>query len=185
MLLEKCAYRKEAGLIADDDFFIRVGKCTDVVGINYPLASFRIHGESATGKVNSLAFQLANDYMFSLRFHTQHKEYLDDEERTIVARLFARFVSQLLFDGLRKRNDRWTASALNLSVMMETIIHDWKESFLPLWSKIMWSLQKNSVNKELVWCRRLLYQANNIKNYGKRQLNKQKSDKLILPGKGA
>ena len=172
MLLEKCTYRKEAGLIADDDFFIRIGKFTDVVGISYPLASFRMHGESATAKVKSIALQLANDYMFSLKFHHQHKEYLDNDERTIIARLCARFVSQLLFDGLRERNDQWTESALNISATMETILHDWKKSFLPLWSQMMWSLQKHSGNKQLLWLyTSFLYRANQLKNYGGRQLN--------------
>ena len=170
MLLEKCSYRKEAGLIADDDFFIRVGNFTDVVGITYPLASFRIHNASATAKVESLAFQLAHDYVFSLKFHDLHREYLDDEERTMIARLSARFVSQLLFDGLRKRQDQWIESALELSGTMETVVEDWKRSFLPLWSKTIWFLEKqNFVDKKLLgmYCS-LLYQLNNLKNHGTR-----------------
>ena len=173
LLLDKCAYRKEAGLIADDDFFIRVGRFTDVVGISYPLASFRIHDESATAKLKSLAFQLANDYVFSLKFHDQHREYLDDHERAIIAGLAARFVSQLLFDGLRMRNDQWIESAVNLSVMIDAISSDWKQSFLPFWSKIMWSMQKKSANKELCWvyCS-FLYRVNSMKNYGKAEIHK-------------
>lgn len=64
-----CRYRKEAGHIADDDFFYRVGQYTNIIGILKPLASYRIHKGSETGHLenNSLIQRLANDYIFQAK----------------------------------------------------------------------------------------------------------------------
>ncbi len=67
-IFEVCSYRREAGHIADDDFFYRVGQYTDVVGLLKPLASYREHGKSETGHLNhaKLVFRLANDYLYQV-----------------------------------------------------------------------------------------------------------------------
>lgn len=64
-IFKVCPYREEAGHIADDDFFYRVGQYTDVVGILKPLASYRLHQKSETGhlKNNLLVQRLAKDYL--------------------------------------------------------------------------------------------------------------------------
>lgn len=68
-IFDKCQYRKEAGHIADDDFFYRVGQYTDVVGILKPLASYREHNKSETGNLGNiiLVCRLANDYLFQVQ----------------------------------------------------------------------------------------------------------------------
>lgn len=67
-IFDICTYRKEAGHIADDDFFYRVGQYTDVIGILKPLASYREHDKSETGHIGNvkLVARLANDYLFQV-----------------------------------------------------------------------------------------------------------------------
>lgn len=64
-----CKYREEAGHLADDDFFFRVGQYTDVVGILKPLASYREHKESETGHLEDakLVMRLLRDMSFQLK----------------------------------------------------------------------------------------------------------------------
>ena len=67
-MFDVCIYRKEAGHIADDDFFYRVGKYTDIVGLLKPLASYREHAKSETEHLSDLILvtRLANDYLFQI-----------------------------------------------------------------------------------------------------------------------
>lgn len=67
-IFDVCKYRKEAGHIADDDFFYRVGQYTDVVGVLKPLASYREHEKSETGHLENIKLvrRLANDYIFQV-----------------------------------------------------------------------------------------------------------------------
>ncbi len=67
-IFQYCQYRKEAGHIADDDFFYRVGQYTDIIGILKPLASYRLHQDSETGHLgnNRLIMRLADDYIFQV-----------------------------------------------------------------------------------------------------------------------
>ena len=60
-LFSLCPYRK-VGLIADDDFFLRIGKYTKVVEIDAQLASFRHHPYSTTHKYESLSYTIATDW---------------------------------------------------------------------------------------------------------------------------
>jgi glycosyltransferase involved in cell wall biosynthesis len=64
-----CIYNPEAGHLADDDFFYRVGKFTDIIGIMEPLAAYRIHENSETGRINDfeLSNRLARDYIFQIK----------------------------------------------------------------------------------------------------------------------
>ena len=139
-------YRKEAGLIADDDFFIRAGKYTNVIGIGLTLASFRIHDDSATSRLESLSHELAHDYLHSIGFHNQNREFLDDEGRNIIARLASRFINQLLFDGEKNGNETWIAAALQYSVEMNSLEPRWKKLYLPLWANILWMFKERGTN---------------------------------------
>lgn len=67
-IFDVCQYRAEAGHIADDDFFYRVGQYTDVVGVLKPLASYREHEKSETGHLENIKLisRLANDYLYQL-----------------------------------------------------------------------------------------------------------------------
>lgn len=74
-IFKVCRYRSEAGHIADDDFFYRVGQYTDVIGVLKTLASYRIHKKSETGHLGNLLLtrRLANDYMFQVQYWKNQK----------------------------------------------------------------------------------------------------------------
>lgn len=74
-IFDVCKYRKEAGHIADDDFFYRVGQYTDVVGVLKPLASYREHCKSETGHLENikLVSRLANDYIYQVEHSHSNK----------------------------------------------------------------------------------------------------------------
>lgn len=65
---EGCRYVNEAGHIADDDFFYRIGQFTNVVGIMKTSAAFRIHADSETGSIGNPALvqKLARDYIYQV-----------------------------------------------------------------------------------------------------------------------
>lgn len=74
-LFDKCRYRTEAGHIADDDFFMRIGNYTDVVGIMKSLASYRVHEKSETGHLSNLKLskRLARDWHYQCRHAKDNK----------------------------------------------------------------------------------------------------------------
>lgn len=74
-VLKQCRYRPEAGHIADDDFFFRVGQFTDVVGVMKPLAYYRVHEESTTGLLDDqeITLRLLEDYDFQVRHAFENK----------------------------------------------------------------------------------------------------------------
>jgi len=100
LILNKCAYRKEAGLIADDDFFLRVGEYTDVVGISQPLASFRVHTESATGRLASIARQLARDYVSETRYYESHRSFLRESDIGSIHAQAVKFINTYFIEAL-------------------------------------------------------------------------------------
>ena len=92
-IFDKCQYRTEAGHIADDDFFYRVGQYTDVIGILKPLASYREHEKSETGHLHefTLVSRLVNDYLFQIKENTKSnflRYYFIRNARTFVFRQF-------------------------------------------------------------------------------------------------
>jgi hypothetical protein len=82
--VEQCPFRAEAGLIADDDFFYRIGRFTDVVGTSRVLSAMRQHRGSETARTKDLNLTLARDYLFQIRYHDGPKSLLGHEERTIL-----------------------------------------------------------------------------------------------------
>lgn len=140
LLLEKCTYRKEAGHIADDDFFLRVGAFTDVIGISEPLASYRNHSQSETGKLENLSLQLARDYVYQAGYHRGVESLLDIEELATVDLLAVKFINLLLFQSLISSRNDWTIEALRLSTAYREISSGAFNRLLPLWAKPMWQL---------------------------------------------
>lgn len=100
-IFSRCKYREEAGHIADDDFFLRVGQYTEVLGILQPLAYYREHSTSETGKLDALklASRLLRDYNFQL-CQASHNSAISDR----ILRQFKfwrnRFVRRTIFYGL-------------------------------------------------------------------------------------
>lgn len=100
-----CKYRAEAGHIADDDFFLRVGNFTDVVGILKPLSSYREHSSSETGHLNiiELPARLVRDYDFQLK-HLNDNPLLTEEFISLFKENKRHFIRRVLAYSLIKRN---------------------------------------------------------------------------------
>lgn len=75
-IFKVCNYRKEAGMIADDDFFFRVGRYTPILGLMKPLSSYRLHKESESGHLSSAKMEstLVIDHIFLIEDLLKQKE---------------------------------------------------------------------------------------------------------------
>ena len=142
LLQSRCSYRKEAGHIADDDFFLRVGAFTDVIGIAAPLASFREHQGSATAKVDLLALRLAQDYLFQSRYQLENTTLLEAEDVAGIHRQTVRFINLLLFQALRAGKGDWIAKAGDLRAELDALVPGRTDECLPAWAKMMWKLSQ-------------------------------------------
>lgn len=116
-IFDVCQYRSEAGHIADDDFFYRVGQYTDVVGILKPLASYREHEKSETGHLANikLVSRLANDYIYQVSDsfdktfpHEELKKYFREMVRYFVAQYLILSLRQNESVELKKAVENWT-----------------------------------------------------------------------------
>jgi glycosyltransferase involved in cell wall biosynthesis len=101
-----CIYNPDAGHIADDDFFYRVGQLTNVVGIIKSFAAFRIHTDSETGSLGgvNLVKRLAVDYIFQVK-QWQNSEFLYGSERRYFEYWANRYVLKILHYAF-KNNDK-------------------------------------------------------------------------------
>ena len=145
LLLYECSYRKAAGTIADDDFFYRVGSYTDVVGISFPLASFREHAASETAKTD-LTGQLAADYVYQTQHIKSDGCIFDDSDKQLIFQTAVKFINEQLFYKLRNRDRAGVARALTNAREFEKIVSGDIGPYLPAWAEIMWNLtEKNLV----------------------------------------
>lgn len=109
-----CKYREEAGHLADDDFFFRVGQYTDVVGILKPLASYREHKESETGHLKEieLIIRLLHDYHFQLK-HVKENALFNKNDIKYFKRGKKKYARNLIGYGLRHKNMNYLQCALH------------------------------------------------------------------------
>lgn len=103
-IFDKCKYRPEAGHIADDDFFFRVGNYTDIVGVFKPLASYREHRYSETGHLSLIKIneRLLHDYYFQLTecldnplFTERIKKLFKERESLYIRRLLVYAIKKI------------------------------------------------------------------------------------------
>jgi glycosyltransferase involved in cell wall biosynthesis len=149
LLLKECFYRKEAGHIADDDFFLRVGAFTDVVGISHPLASYRHHSESETQRLDLLSLKLAEAYLFQVQYYRDGSPLLDADDIAKINEQAVRFISLLLFQGVLYKRDEWIQRAQELRVEFEKITPGFMERNLAHWAKRLWSLIQSDGSSHL------------------------------------
>ena len=140
LLLERCAYRSEAGQLADDDFFLRIGAFTDVVGIARPFACYREHDASTTAQLGSLALALARDYIFQARQTSAPGTLLDSADIRMVRGQAVRFVNRLLVEGLRHGRQDWVRSAEGFRDELEMVRPGLMSHVLPVWARPVWRL---------------------------------------------
>jgi glycosyltransferase involved in cell wall biosynthesis len=151
ILLNVCSYRKEAGHIADDDFFLRVGDFTDVVGISMPLASYREHRESTTRTLDSLSLRLAEDYVFQSKYYKERKQdLLESSDIEAIDRLTAGFITLLLFQGIQYKKAYLVAKAYALCDEFDKVRAGFLRKTLPLWAKQMWALSSPDKTSGLI-----------------------------------
>lgn len=143
LLLNQCTYRKEAGHIADDDFFLRVGAFTDVVGISQPLASYRHHSGSETERLDLLSLKLAEAYLFQVRYYKDGSFLLESDDIEKINEQAIRFINLLLFQGVLYKRDDWIQRSRELRDEFERIKPGFMEKKLPHWAKRLWSLKQD------------------------------------------
>jgi glycosyltransferase involved in cell wall biosynthesis len=138
LLMGLGGYRKDAGHIADDDFFLRIGAVTDVVGIFQPLARFRNHGESETGKQTDLTLRLAADYLYQISSHRSGSTLLDSIGIAGLEQKAVKFINLLLFQGIESRNHEWVAEAYKLRRTYEALTGTTMTLLMPRWGRLLW-----------------------------------------------
>ena len=113
-IFKECRYRTEAGHIADDDFFLRVGNYTDVVGVLKPLASYREHVGSETGHLPHLVInaRLLRDYHYQLE-HAKENPMISSEIKAIFKRWEAEYIHRLIIFGLKARQFEYVKTGLS------------------------------------------------------------------------
>lgn len=99
-----CKYREEAGHIADDDFFYRVGQYTDVLGILKPLASYRIHKDSETGHLSNamLVKKLVHDMTFQIN-NAKNNILFDEKDIYFLKYLKFKYAKRLIGYGIKQK----------------------------------------------------------------------------------
>lgn len=113
-IFKQCKYRSIAGHIADDDFFLRVGNYTDVVGVLKPLASYREHKGSETGHLSFLSInhRLLRDYHFQLT-HRNEIPLMSDEIINLFKTREVRYIHRLIFYGIKNFNLKYVLIAFS------------------------------------------------------------------------
>lgn len=101
----ECNYIIEAGHIADDDFFYRVGQYTPVIGIMKSLAAFRIHPGSETGSIGkiNLVKRLADDYIYQVK-QWQNSNFLDEKDKFYFEYWAIKYLFQLFVYAFKASN---------------------------------------------------------------------------------
>lgn len=114
-IFDLCKYRTEAGHIADDDFFLRVGNFTDVVGILKPLAFYREHKGSETGHLEDIQLceRLINDYNFQIR-HSKDNPLISDDLLGLFKNLEYKYI---------KRFGGYSLKSMDLKNIIKTTIY--------------------------------------------------------------
>jgi glycosyltransferase involved in cell wall biosynthesis len=143
LLMNECTYRKAAGHIADDDFFYRVGRYTDVVGISLPLASFRSHAESATAKAD-LTERLAACYVFQSLQTKRDECIFCDADKQLLYSAAAKYINEFLFYRLLNNDSEGISKALKNAGELEDIMPSIMKQNLPAWARLMWFLTEKS-----------------------------------------
>jgi glycosyltransferase involved in cell wall biosynthesis len=169
LLIKECTYRKEAGHIADDDFFMRVGAYTDVVGISEPLASFRHHAGSETGQVDLLSLKLAEAYLFQAEYYSVTETILESGDIRKINKQAVKFINLLLFQSLLYKRDDWTKQALDFRKKFEDILPGFMEQALPRWARPMWclTLRKGGAHLSAMLYVRILHSMLRLRDFGK------------------
>ena len=148
-LFERCSYRKDAGLIADDDFFLRIGRFTDVIGISQPLASFRRHDDSATAKLESLSHRLAQDYLFQAKEYQRRQSLLEESDIRLIHNQAVRFINSYFLESVIRHSADALNSAIRLRQDFEALVEGYFQMKSSAGARILWSLVEKKETRSL------------------------------------
>lgn len=143
LLREKCPFRREAGLIADDDFFVRLGGLTTVVGISQPLVSVRRHPGAISSKLESLALQLAEDYLVQVRARATDTYNVSPQSVVIYHGLARRFLDALFLESLRRGRPEFLQRAFELQQELGSLVPDYGREMECTWRERVWHKATN------------------------------------------
>ena len=155
-------------MIADDDFFLRVGKFTDVIGISAPLASFRTHTGSATGRLESISRTLAHDYLFQVQYHQLHTSILSAEDIRSVHNLAIRFINDFFVESFVDNNAAFYEEAVRFRKEFEKVDPGRFTARSSIIARLLWMMSKkilpgSTVSAMLsIWLRILLFLKKNF-----------------------
>lgn len=122
LLVEDCRFRKDAGIMADNDFFIRVAAKTDIVGIGQPLVSVRLHADAISARMESLNLRVAEDYLYQIRFLKAEPHLIAEPDMHIVLCLAARSLDGLLKESLLRARPDLHAAALRIGRDVQSLV---------------------------------------------------------------
>lgn len=148
-LFDSCTYRKEAGLIADDDFFLRVGRFTDVIGLSQPLASFRRHDDSATAKLESLSHRLAQDYLFQTKEYQNPQSFLEQSDLQLIHNQAVRFINSYFLESVIRNSADALKSAIRLRQDFEVLVEGYFQKRSSAGARLLWFLVEENETKSL------------------------------------
>lgn len=138
LLRDRCPFRREAGLIADDDFFVRLGSLTTVVGISQPLVSVRRHSGAISSNIESLSLQLAEDYLVAVRTHATNPHNVLPQSIVIYHDLAARFLDALFLESLRRGRPQFLQRAFELQKQFDVLVPDYRREVECRWTERVW-----------------------------------------------
>jgi glycosyltransferase involved in cell wall biosynthesis len=156
LLLNSCQYREEAGHIADDDFFYRIGNYTDIICIPRILASYREHSKSATGSVRIIEITLARDYLFQIRQEASRAHFSSAEVEEIFEQLAIKSLWEAMYHTLLLNTGEW-GEVLEYAYELEAIRKGAFQRHMPVLGKLIWfAVQRDDIEsaKRLVGVRR-------------------------------
>lgn len=124
-IFKVCSYRAEAGHIADDDFFYRVGQYTDVIGFLRPLSSYRIHEKSETGHIGhlNLVKRLSDDYLFQV-IQWYKSDFISAKSYNYFTYWAEHYAFNLFYLGLKNQdNDKIKNSICNINELKKFSVY--------------------------------------------------------------
>jgi glycosyltransferase involved in cell wall biosynthesis len=122
LFLQACQFRKEAGIMADNDFFFRIAALTNVIGIAQPLASVRLHSGAISARMESLNLRVSEDYLYQIQFLRNAPEYVAEEDMHFVYALALRSINLLLRESLLRGRPDLCSAALRMTQDVGTVI---------------------------------------------------------------
>lgn len=122
LFVERCRFRKEAGIMADNDLFIRIAAETNVVGIALPLASVRVHADAISARMESLNLRVAKDYLFQIRFLASEAHTVAAPDVAMVHALAFRSINLLMQEALLRGRPDLYAAAIRIVRELELTI---------------------------------------------------------------